>query len=191
MGPGYLVAAQGVKTLGGLLGGKQQTPQIPRELRWLLENHYRSLRTDRFAPNMEAFDARTNSYLEGIYQNLGVNVEGVRANQASRGVYTGGEGAKYEYRDVVAPAMNQAAQAVTQSGVQLERMRLAGLQAAEQLKVQAAAQMVGAWRPEGGGRQLTWQDKLGSLLGDAGDFGTNYMILQSLGVFDSMKKGGN
>ena len=184
MGPAAQMAiAQGVKTVGGLLGGGQKTPQIPRELRWLLEDHYRGLRSDRFLPDQEVFDARTNAYLEGIYQNLGVNQEAVRASQASRGVFTGGEGAKYEYRDVVAPAMNAATTAVTEGGVQFERMRLAALQAAEQLKLQAGAQMVGAWRPEGGS-QVGWQDQLGSLLGDAGDFGTNYTILKQLGIFD-------
>lgn len=77
-----------------------------------------------YLPNQSLFEEQFAAEEQRILGRLPVSLEAYRANQASRGIFSSGEAAGAEFRDVFAPVAGEIASARTRATLGFEQLRL-------------------------------------------------------------------
>ena len=178
-----------------LYGAKARLNTPENRMQTELEELAMQERYTGFMPDKRAFEADLAASLEDIKADLPYDLEAYRANQASRGIYSGGEAVKYEYRDVVAPIARAMTSAVTRSKLAYSQQFQKGRFGEEQIRqnyVQAwmgwilenkriqAQLKIAKMQNKGGGLGAIFGAVAGSVLGPVGAAAGGYISGQIL-----------
>lgn len=174
--------------LGGLFGGGGDAPEVPAWLGDMILKEYQERSYEGFAPDRNAFTSSLNAEVQNILNKMGVRKDAFKAEAASRGVYTSGEGMDAMYSDVVAPAVAEAGAAAGRTMIQYEGLEQQGEIAAAgmrsrnldrllQFHTANLGTLMTAYQMDQVGRQQFWQS-MGQGISSGGNNIMNLMLLK-------------
>lgn len=186
-----IVAGGAASLAGGLFGGGGGTePAAPQWLIDMLRGEAGKGVQGAFLPDRAAYDEALQAQLAEIMGQLPVGMEQFSAQAAARGVFGAGEGMTSLYRDVVSPIFRTAATTTAQSQLGYAQAYQRGSMQAEQFRQNALQMLVQATLAQKQRQPTGFQRFMGGI-GNLGEFGFQYGMLQQLGLFGDQGQPGN
>lgn len=158
----------------GSLWGATKGPDVPDWLDTMLEDYANQEDYIGYTPDPSKFDTSLRAQLSQIQTDMGYNQEAFRANAASRGVYSGGESLKEEYRNVNLPAIQAGNVAATGAALGYEQLSANVGIANAQARQSAIAMLLQRWMATQKGGNVA------DAIGDIGGSAVNYAMLTKI-----------
>lgn len=184
MGPLAIMGmGAGASLLGGLFGGGGGTEgAAPQWLIDMLRGEAGGGVQGAFLPDKAAYDEELQAQLAEIMGQLPAGMQGFSSQAAARGVFGAGEGMTSLYRDVINPIFQTAATTTAQSKLGYAQAYQHGSMQAEQFRQNALQMLVQATLAQKEKQPSGFQRFMGGI-GNLGEFGFQYGMLQELGMF--------
>ena len=178
-----MIAGAGASLVGGALGGGGgREGAAPQWLIDMLRGEAGGGVQGAFLPDKAAYQEQLQTQLAQIMGQLPVEMQQFSEQAAARGVFGAGEGMTSLYRDVVNPIFQTAAATTAQSNLGYAQAYQRGSMQAEQFRQNALQMLVQATLAQKQKQPSGFQRFMGGI-GELGEFGFQYGMLQELGLF--------